>query len=204
MQAKDGTTFPKVKAPWFGYMLFQAAVAPRAAESAGLGPTAADWNSGHFATITSAAASPACDAGQVKVWPVIHNTSMKGRRELRVVVLNKGVNKDCLVTLQLTEAFLDGYLTRVEPVARGGLKGISALEATYGGVNYTMPSPVLNGTPAVEPVEAVQSPGLGGNRGCKGTSFSFMVKKASAAVLMAHDDADSVCALVIDGKKLSK
>jgi hypothetical protein len=201
--AKNGTSYPKVKAPWFGYMMFQAAVAPRAAEEAGLGPTAAAWEPGHFATITSAAASPACDAGQVKVWPVIHKSSIKGRKELRVVVLNKGVTKDCLVTLHLTEAYMDGYLTRVEPVARGGLKGISALEATYGKVNYTMPSPELNGTPLMEKVPALDVAGRV-NSGCQGTSFSFMVGKASAAVLMAHDKPDSVCALVNEGKKLSK
>jgi hypothetical protein len=207
MPGSEPETFlPRVKAPWYGYMLFQAAAAPKAAEASNLGPSATvDGTAGRFATIKSAAATPACEAGQVKIWPVVHNTSYLSqisgvKKELRVVVLNKNDESDCLVTLKLSEGFQDASLTRVQAEDDTGLAAQSVL---WGGQKYEWKETQLSGTPVSELVVGV----LGGDgnaeelpkpsrklRGCEGgTSYTFMMPKASAALLVSQSKAEGSC-----------
>ena len=184
----NGKTAPRVRAPWYGYLLFQAAVQPKAAEAARLGRTTARSSSpGYLTPITAAAATPACRNGEIKVWPVLHDampdpkaqaTQRRAQasraKELRVVVLHKGSERDCYVVLELTEKFADAKVTRVTP--GGGV--LTSDQVTFGGMRYRDLQPDISGPRWYDVVKA--SSGKGG-----GTVFRFTVPKASAALLVA-------------------
>jgi hypothetical protein len=185
----NGKTAPRVRPPWYGYLLFQAAVQPKAAEAARLGRTTVTSNKpGYLTSIIAAAATPACRNGEIKVWPVIHDakpdpqaqatqrrSQSSGTKELRIAVLHKGAGRDCFVVLELTENFADAKLVRVTPVGDGGL---TSERVTFGGMSYKDLQPEISGTRAYTVIKA--------NRGrAGGTRFRFNMPSASAALLIA-------------------
>ena len=178
----DGRTLPRVRAPWLGYLLFQAAVEPIPAAAANLGPTEADGAAARLATIISAAATKSCQGGEIKIWPVMHNTN-DGGKEVRVVVLHKGENVDCSVTLQFKGTFQDAAVTWVEPVNTNATRGLAALQGTFGGLSYEPLEAELKGTPATETVGAYTVNLWSGE---EGTGFTFLVPKAKAALLVTR------------------
>jgi hypothetical protein len=109
-------------------MLFQAAVSPSKASTAKLGSTIASSSSkpGRLASITAAAATPGCDGGQIKIWPVVHEGKTAGARELRVVLLNKSKRDDCQVTVNLNGGFGDGSLMWMMPDEKDGPERMAA------------------------------------------------------------------------------
>lgn len=124
----NGSTAPQTRTPWFGYMLFQAAVSPKTAAAAKLGSTAASSSSkpGRLARITSAAATPGCGRGQIKIWPVVHRGEFAGSTELRVVLLNKSDREDCRVALDVKGNFGDGSLMWMMPDEKSGPERMAA------------------------------------------------------------------------------
>jgi hypothetical protein len=109
-------------------MLFQAAVSPTGAAAAKLGPTTASSSSkpGRLASITAAAATPGCDKGQIKIWPVVHEGKTAGSKELRVVLLNKSTRDDCEVTVNVNGGFGDGSLLWMMPEEKDGAGRMAA------------------------------------------------------------------------------
>jgi hypothetical protein len=125
----NGTTAPQTRPPWFGYMLFQAAVSPNRAAAAKLGSTIATSSSkpGRLASITAATATPGCDRGQIKIWPVVHEGGKTaGSRELRVVLLNKSKRDDCQVTVNVNGVVGDGSLMWMMPDEAEGSERMAA------------------------------------------------------------------------------
>jgi hypothetical protein len=174
----NGKTAPRVRPPWYGYLLFQAAVQPKAAEKAKLGPTRASSSSpGYVATVTSAAGTTACRNGEVKVWPVLHE-AVGGKKELRVVVLHKGEDKDCDLVINLSERFRDAVVTRVTP--QGSPGGLAAEEVTFGGMSYQDLQPEISGALQSETVTVRSGEAAGA-----ASSVMFRMPKASAALLVA-------------------
>ena len=173
-----GKTAPRVRPPWYGYLLFQAAVQPKAAEKAKLGPTKASTsNPGYVATVTGAAGTTACQNGEVKVWPVLHD-ALNGKKELRVVLLHKGDAKDCYVVLNLSEKFTDDtVVTRVTPVGSPG--GLAADQVAFGGMSYQDLQPEISGSLQRETVQVKTAVAAGG-----GSTVMFNMPKSSAALLV--------------------
>jgi hypothetical protein len=179
----DGRTLPRVRAPWFGYLLFQAAVEPVPAAAANLGPTDADGAPGRLAPIISAAATKLCQGGEIKIWPVMHDTT-DGAKEVRVVVLHKGEAVDCSVTLHFKGTFLDARVIWVEPLSTSATaRGLAALQASYGGLSYGNLEAELKGSITWEVVTASTVNLWSGE---EGTGFTFVVPKAKAALLVTR------------------
>ena len=127
------------------------------------------------------------------------------------MVLNKNNASDCMVTLNLSEGFQDGRLTRV----RAGSRGISSIKATWGGKGYAFGQVRLSGNPEAEVITAVggrdaaaaamnggpgvmesqqPKPAVWKLSGCQGgTSYTFMMPKASAALLVTQSKPRSSC-----------
>ncbi|WIA36716.1 hypothetical protein OEZ86_007990 [Tetradesmus obliquus] len=183
----NGTTAPQTRPPWFGYMLFQAAVSPHRAAAAKLGPTAAASSSkpGRLASITAAAATPGCSQGQIKIWPVVHEAgtaaaaAAAGSKELRVVLLNKSKREDCQVTVNVNGVFEDGSLLWMMPEEAEGPDRMAAKRIMFGGATFTDRSGLMSSTPKQEKVAAAAAAGAG-------TSYTMQVPRASAALLVAQ------------------
>ena len=184
---QNGTTYPRVRAPWYGYLLFQSAVSPVAVQNAGLGTTISKGAPGRLATVTKASATRNCDEGKIKIWPIVHE-SAGAETEVRVVVINKGMTGRCLVTLTLAGSYKDGTILRVLPQQTGREEGdgpYEALSGTFGGLGYEDLKPSMNGRlmPELARASKVAGPGTQSK-----TAFSFLVPEASAALLVARDD----------------
>uniref|UniRef100_A0A383WPH3 Glycoside hydrolase family 79 protein n=1 Tax=Tetradesmus obliquus TaxID=3088 RepID=A0A383WPH3_TETOB len=189
----NGTTAPQVRPPWFGYMLFQAAVSPHRAAAAKLGPTAAASSSkpGRLASITAAAATPGCSQGQIKIWPVVHEAgaaaAAAGSKELRVVLLNKSKREDCQVTVNVNGVFEDGSLLWMMPEEAEGPERMAAKRIMFGGATFTDRTGLMSSTPKQEKVAAAAAAAAAARTAAgAGTSYTMQVPRASAALLVAQ------------------
>lgn len=122
----------------------------------------------------------------------MHTSVEHGRSEVRVVVLNKSDNDDCLVTLQLNNAFGDGRVTRVQPDDLTGPGRMKSKVIKYGGAAYKGMSGLLN-VPAQSEASKVTHYRVATGRGQKlGSRYTLNMPTASAAILVAHDSGSAI------------